>query len=423
MDKTALVLAGGGSRGAYEIGVWRALRELDEPISIITGTSVGALNAAAIAMDNDDRTEQLWKEIYTSRIFDIQVDHSLPEKQQLYQTLKAYGKAVKTGGAGTQGLTSLLSGYIDEEIVRQSPYKIGIVTLEVPSMKPHHLWLEDIPNGKLIDYLVASSALFPAVHPKKIDDKVFIDGGYIDNFPLEMALEKGARQIISVGLSPHDQEKIKHFKGCPVRAIYSYRNLGMQLLFDPETAKTNMRYGYLDTMRSFGIYDGHLYAFCKGSIEKTVNRYYGDIFHLFSAVGIENSSGKILPSAAYTLLKHRINKHGYSSGLQGFAASGMESAAQILDIPDRIIYTPGRFNSRLISAYQKVALPPKLMHMRSLHTVKAALKLAESPVRLKAICQLITYAQNSQKRINLLPIAAIAPEEFLAAIYMTFILE
>ena len=44
MSKTAVVLAGGGSRGAYQIGVWKALRELGIEYQLVTGTSVGALN-------------------------------------------------------------------------------------------------------------------------------------------------------------------------------------------------------------------------------------------------------------------------------------------------------------------------------------------------------------------------------------------
>ena len=47
--KTALVLGGGGSRGAYEAGVWQALTELGIEIDIVTGTSVGAINARSSA--------------------------------------------------------------------------------------------------------------------------------------------------------------------------------------------------------------------------------------------------------------------------------------------------------------------------------------------------------------------------------------
>ena len=59
MEKNALVLSGGGSRGGYEIGVWQALRELGVPIHIITRTSVGALNGAMVVQDDFDRAVEL----------------------------------------------------------------------------------------------------------------------------------------------------------------------------------------------------------------------------------------------------------------------------------------------------------------------------------------------------------------------------
>ncbi|MBP3941474.1 MAG: patatin-like phospholipase family protein, partial [Christensenellaceae bacterium] len=49
MGKKAVVLSGGGARGAYQAGAWKALRELDYQFDIVTGTSVGALNAAMMA--------------------------------------------------------------------------------------------------------------------------------------------------------------------------------------------------------------------------------------------------------------------------------------------------------------------------------------------------------------------------------------
>ena len=70
VQKTALVLGGGGSRGAYEIGVWQALRELGIPVNMVTGTSVGAINGAMIAQDAFELAVSLWKEIDTPMVFD-----------------------------------------------------------------------------------------------------------------------------------------------------------------------------------------------------------------------------------------------------------------------------------------------------------------------------------------------------------------
>ena len=63
MDKEfGLVLAGGGTKGAYEVGVWKALKELNINITAIAGTSIGALNAALILQDDFEKIFYVWKQ-------------------------------------------------------------------------------------------------------------------------------------------------------------------------------------------------------------------------------------------------------------------------------------------------------------------------------------------------------------------------
>ena len=63
MDKEfGLVLAGGGTKGAYEVGVWKALKELNINITAIAGTSIGALNAALILQDDFEIFFHVWKQ-------------------------------------------------------------------------------------------------------------------------------------------------------------------------------------------------------------------------------------------------------------------------------------------------------------------------------------------------------------------------
>ena len=61
MLKRGLVLGGGGSRGAYEIGVWRAARELGIHFDVVTGTSIGALNGALVVQGDYDFAVEMWK--------------------------------------------------------------------------------------------------------------------------------------------------------------------------------------------------------------------------------------------------------------------------------------------------------------------------------------------------------------------------
>ena len=178
-SKTALVLSGGGSRGAYEAGVWQALVDLGIKIDIVTGSSVGAINGAMVCQGDLDDTINLWREIQTHMVFDV------PEDSQLID----YAKLIfSNGGAGISGLKALLEKYIDEERIRKSPVDYGLVVMERASMKPHYLYKEDIPKGKLIDYILASSSVFPAVHPYEIDGIEYIDGGYADVLPVDLAM-------------------------------------------------------------------------------------------------------------------------------------------------------------------------------------------------------------------------------------------
>ena len=98
--KTALVLSGGGSRGAYEIGVWQALCELDVKPSIVTGTSVGALNGAVIAQGDLEKARRLWQELETSRVFDdVPLDETLPPRRKWLAALRLLGRAAATKAA------------------------------------------------------------------------------------------------------------------------------------------------------------------------------------------------------------------------------------------------------------------------------------------------------------------------------------
>ena len=63
MNKTAIVLAGGGSRGAYQIGVWKALREMGIDYQLVTGTSVGALNGVLMVQQEYDKALAVWENI------------------------------------------------------------------------------------------------------------------------------------------------------------------------------------------------------------------------------------------------------------------------------------------------------------------------------------------------------------------------
>lgn len=259
--KTALVLGGGGSRGAYEVGVWQALTELGIKIDIVTGSSVGSINAAMVVQGDVDLTAQLWREIETHMVFDV------PEGSQPIEYAR---EIVFNHGAGTSGLKKLLEKYIDEEQIRSSAMEYGIPVVSLPLFEAHYLYKEDIPQGRLVDYIIASSSAFPAIHSCEIDGVDYIDGGYADEIPVEMAVAKGATHVFAVNLKGMGLVKYESIKKAPNLVYIEPKwDLGNILIFDRANAKRIMRLGYLDTMKAVGIIDGNYFSFAKGAFDKT----------------------------------------------------------------------------------------------------------------------------------------------------------
>lgn len=271
--KVALVLSGGGSRGAYEAGVWQALKEMGIKIDIVTGASVGAINGVMVAQGDLDLSIDLWKELETHMVFDV------AEGSQTFDYAKEF---VLNNGTGSNGLHELMKKYIDEDKVRKSNVEFGLVAVELPMLKGHFLFKEDIPEGKLIDYTMASASAYPAVQSYNIDGKDYIDGGYADVLPVKMALSKGATEVIAVYLEavgivhPEDYENLPNFTmiKCPW-------DLGNFLVFDKDNSRRIMRFGYLDAMKAYGVFEGEYFTFAKGTFDKRTLKQADAIARIF----------------------------------------------------------------------------------------------------------------------------------------------
>lgn len=312
-DKTALVLSGGGSRGSYQIGVCKALKELGIKLDIVVGTSVGAVNGAMVALGEVKQAEKLWQELETKEIFDIDGEDKSPQKTKdsfwgiSMEEAYGYAKEVVTkGGASSIGMAKLLESYVNEDKLRKSKVSYGLVTAKVPSLKGERLFVEDMPYGKLHDYIRASASCFPAAHIYEIDGNKYIDGGYSDNMPVGMALEKNATQIIAVdlravGVVPKkDIEKAE--ASVNYKHIYSHFDLGNFLSFNPEVARTNLRYGYLDGLKAFNKLDGSIYAFKKNTFAQD------DLFAVDCASAIfgANKEEVYIPQTLHEELKLKL---------------------------------------------------------------------------------------------------------------------
>lgn len=240
-----LALGGGGSRGSYEIGVLKALKELNIEIGAITGTSIGAINAAAYLMNDFTLMEEIWMSLNRDTLIKFE-SQLVPE-------------VIRQRGFDFEILLSLLHEILDEVTIRNHPTDLGIVTYNLTARKPVVLFKEEIPQGKLIDY-VAASANHPSFQRLLIDGDAYIDGAVFDNIPVRPLYDRGYTKIIAVNL--HTFGDRRNLSGpYQLIEIKSDSPLGSILFPDPETIRNNMTYGYLDTLRAFKKLYGATYYF------------------------------------------------------------------------------------------------------------------------------------------------------------------
>ena len=128
--KRALIFSGGGSRGAYEIGCWKALSEMGIRFHAVYGTSIGAINAALFAQGDLETAETLWKEIRIDQIVrtddpELSLDAMLPNKRDLVGFLKENRKMIYMD---ISPLEKLLEEKLSEARIRAMGLELGKIS-------------------------------------------------------------------------------------------------------------------------------------------------------------------------------------------------------------------------------------------------------------------------------------------------------
>ncbi|HHV64768.1 MAG TPA: patatin-like phospholipase family protein [Peptococcaceae bacterium] len=259
-----LVLEGGGARGSYQIGAFKALQELGVEVNAVTGTSIGALNGAMIVQGQLERAYELWYNISPYQVFDIEESRLLELKNLeishdgLLYFMKKAKEIAQDKGLDITFIKKLLQENIQESKLRKSKVLFGFVTISLTDLKPLELFLEDIPEGKVIEYLLASANL-PAFKQEKIDGKRYMDGGFYDNLPLNMLVKKGYRDIIAIRTKAPGRTRKVLNPNVKVKYIATDENLGGILDFNQDQARFNLQLGYFDAYRQWQGLKGRKY--------------------------------------------------------------------------------------------------------------------------------------------------------------------
>ena len=251
----ALALEGGGAKGAWQIGAWRALREAGIRINAVAGSSVGSLNGALITMGDLEKAEEIWRNIRYSQVMDVDDDAmgALMSGELSgggwKEALGQLWAALRNGGFDVTPLQNWIREIVDEKKVRESPTELFVVTYSVSDKEELELRARDLPEGELCDMLLAS-AYFPAFRAEKLGGKRYADGGVRDVLPLHVLIENGYRNILALRLFGLGVERnVRIPKGTAVWSVEPSVELGNELFFDPDQSRENLRAGYYDTMR------------------------------------------------------------------------------------------------------------------------------------------------------------------------------
>lgn len=345
--KRALVLSGGGSRGAYECGAWQALRELNIRLDGVYGTSIGAVNAALVAQGDFDTALELWENIRMGQIVSLEEGEELSVERMVHRKRDLIPFLLENAKNFLMDVTpfeELMQRTIDEGRVRASGMELGMMLTHVPSLNPVEVRLKDIPQGRLHDYILASAACFPIFPLRQIGSEHYMDGGYADNMPIAMAIMDGAEEIIAVDI--HPQPVHPEYASMPfLTQIHPLHELGSFLDFNPARLRRSRLLGYHDTMKAYGRFDGIRYTFTRvGDLKvSAAARKYVQRVALFDAQAKDRDGDAVLIHALGA--ETPLRKLSWKDCL----LRGLELCAQVMGFREDAIYDMDVLAGRMIS--------------------------------------------------------------------------
>lgn len=280
MKKYGLVLAGGGGKGAYQIGAWYALREIGIEFEAIAGVSIGGINGALIAAGDYDRASAFWHNISVDK--GVKFAKDLPDSENLFSRRNwgvLFKEFIRTGGIDASPAAQFVSQFVDEAKVRESGIELAVIAVQMTQgVVPREIFIHEMPEGQLVDYLLASANI-PLAQNIGPEGERFLDGGAYDNTPATTLKKRGYNRLIIVDISnikgvAHSlnylNSEIVHIRP------YDIDDLGAAFDFDDAVIDRRIKLGYLDTRKSFSYLLGNIYYFQPETFRAMVKRYSAD---------------------------------------------------------------------------------------------------------------------------------------------------
>lgn len=245
-----LVLAGGGGKGSFQVGAYRALIEcgLSDKILGIAGSSVGALNACLFAQNDIHLSENIWKNIKPN--------------QFIRPNVKYFD--LKEGIFGREGLIKIMDNNINYELVADSDMTLYSTVSQYDELGlgtpiPRYFRLNGKNQQMIQKILLASSAIPGIYEPVKLGEYIYRDGGITDNLPIEPLYRDGIRKFIVITLSTSKKIPYDKYPDAEFILIKPSHDLGDDITgtmdFTSRGAKIRMKLGYEDAIRTLMYYN------------------------------------------------------------------------------------------------------------------------------------------------------------------------
>lgn len=404
--KTALVLSGGGARGAYQVGVYKALMKAKIEINIITGTSIGALNGCMFVQGDYKKAYKMWNNLSFKSVLEDAGEIDFKTFKGRNELFSKYVKAlIKDGGFDISKIEKTVKESFNVYKFYYSNIDFGLVTVRFNDLKPIMLTKSDLNEETVVDYLVASATIFPAFQKKEIEEQIFIDGGYYDNLPIDLAIKMGAEKIIAVDLDAIGRKRNVE-TDLEITYIKPKSNLGSFLNFDKKTAKRAIDLGYNDAMKSLGYYEGEKFTFKKRHI------YFNQLAYE------ENFKNNLNKFATFkTRVGNKIKESIYLGYIEGdyseFVIEILDYLGTVFNLDETEVYGVFKFNNKIRNRFSKLHRVDS-KRVSQIFKNKTINNLMDKKALLKYI-----YSQLENQNIEKLNVAAaIFPKEYIASVYL-----
>jgi NTE family protein len=254
--RVAFVLSGGANRGALEVGVLLALVEHDIRPQILVGTSIGAINAALLAinptLEGARHLEKMWHEasekIFVRRDYISAMWRLVTAKSSLYDSNK---------------LRELIESFFPKDIRQFSDIKDAELYITAVDLNSGELRVFGTDHSQsILDAIMASAALPILFSPWQYEGRQYVDGGVVSDLPMRVAVDAGATELYAIDIGPlqfgrRTPKGILRVVGQTLDAVVSHQ-LVDEYSWSAKLPKEAIHHIYLEAFENVRVWDfGH----------------------------------------------------------------------------------------------------------------------------------------------------------------------